>query len=228
MRKEVSMIIDTENLNSLSLPEVAALLLLYDKRVEKSKTVFEVRDTDLDKLFSRLKEKGFIVSSIYATDQNTKPPFQHVCYSLIEAGKRALADNCVSNKHILKTANKEAIKKRCDLLAPKLMEIYPLGKKPGTSLVWRGYKTGVSEKLQKLIEGGNDFTDEEAITATQAYVTGFNGIYTNMRILPYFLSKNEIVGGEVKKTCDFMSYVEDIRSNPTQSSMKQDWDVALR
>jgi hypothetical protein len=222
------MIIDTENLSSLSLPEVAALLLLYDKRVEKSRIVLEVRDTDLDKLFSSLEEKGFIVSSIYATDQNTKPPFQHVCYSLIEAGRQALADNCVSNKNVLKTANKEAIKKRCDELAPKLMEIYPLGKKPGTSLVWRGYKTGVSEKLQKLIERGNDFTNEEAIAATEAYVTGFNGIYTNMRILPYFLSKNEIVGGEVKKTCDFMSYVEDVRSNPTQSSMKQNWDVSLR
>lgn len=222
------MIIDTENLNSLSLPEVAALLLLYDKRVEKSRTVLEVKDTDLDRLFRGLEEKGFIVSSIYATDQNTKPPFQHVCYSLIEAGRQALANNCVSNKNILKTVNKEAIKKRCDSLAPKLMEIYPLGKKPGTSLVWRGYQGGVSEKLQKLIERGNDFTDEEAIAATEAYVAGFNGIYTNMRILPYFLSKNEIVGGEVKKTCDFMSYVEDIRNNPTQNTMKQDWEVSLK
>lgn len=222
------MIIDTENLSTLSLPEIALLLLLYDKRVEKSKTVVEVKDTDIEGLFSSLEEKGFILSSIYATDQNTKPPFQHVCYSLIEAGRRALADNCVSNKNVLKTANKEAIRKRCDELAPKLMELYPAGKKPGTSLMWRGSSSIVSNKLQKIIENGSTFTDEEAISATKSYVGGFNGIYTNMRILPYFLSKNEIVGGEVKKSCDFMSYVEDLRSNPSQNSLSRDWDVALR
>ena len=221
------MIIDTDNLGSLTLPEVAALLLLYDKRVEKSKVVVEVRDTDLDKLFSSLEEKGFIISSVYATDHNIKPPFQHVCYSLIEAGRQALADNCVSNKSVLKTANKVAIKKRCDELAPKLMELYPLGKKPGTSLMWRGYKNGVSEKLQKLIEKGNTFTDEEAVKATKAYVTGFNGLYTNMRVLPYFLAKRELVGGEVKESNDFMSYVEDVRNNTGHSNIKQDWDVRL-
>lgn len=222
------MIIDTENLNTLTMHEVAALLLLYDKRVEKSRTVVEVRDVDLDKMFKSLEEKGLIVSSIYATDQNTKPPFQHVCYSLIEAGRQALAENCVSNTTILKTASKEAIRKRCDALAPKLMEIYPVGTKPGTSLTWRGYRGGISEKLQKLIERGNSFTDEEAIAATKAYVSGFNGIYTTMRVLSYFLSKNEIVGGETKKSSDFMSYVEDLRSNPSQANISKDWDVALR
>ena len=222
------MIIDTENLSTLSLPEVAALLLLYDKRVEKSKSVVEVRDTDIDRLFSSLERKGFIISSIYATDNNIKPPFQHVCYSLIETGRQALADNCISNKNILRTATKDTIRKRCDVLAPKLMEIYPAGKKPGTANQWRGYTKGVSEKLQKILLTGNEFTDEEAVAATKAYVDGFNGMYTNMRTLPYFLGKNEIVGGEVKKTCDFMSYVEDIRNNPQQAHINKDWDVELR
>ena len=108
------------------------------------------------------------------------------------------------------------------------MELYPMGKKPGTNNQWRGYKGGVSEKLQKLLVGGETFTDEEAIEATRAYVDGFNGMYTNMRVLPYFLGKNEVVGGEVKKTCDFMSYVEDIRNNPQQVGISNDWDVALR
>jgi hypothetical protein len=222
------MIIDTENLSTLTLPEVAALLLLYDKRVEKSKSVVEIRDSDIEKLFKNLENKGFIISSIYATDHNTKPPFQHVCYSLIESGRHALADNCVSNISIIKTANKETVKKRCDALAPKLMEIYPAGKKPGTANQWRGYTKGVSEKLQKILLSGNEFTDDEAVAATRAYVDGFNGMYTNMRTLPYFLGKNEIIGGEVKKTCDFMSYVEDIRSNPEQAHVAADWDVSLR
>ena len=221
------MIIDTENLGTLTLPEVAALLLLYDKRVEKSKTVFEVKDVDIEGLFHKLEDKGLIISSIYSTDNNTKPPFQHVCYSLIEKGRQALADNCVSNSNILKTANRDSVKKRCDALAPKLMAIYPMGKKPGTNVQWRGYKGGISEKLQKLLLTGNVFTDDEAIEATKSYVSGFNGMYTNMRALPYFLGKNEVVGGEVKKTCDFMSYVEDIRSNPQQKNLSVDWEVQL-
>ena len=222
------MIIDTENLSTLSLHEVAALLLLYDKRVEKSKVVVEVRDIDLEKLFGALEEKGFIVSSIYATDDNTKPPFQHVCYSLIEAGRQALADNCSQDRKVKKILTQKAVRERCDALALKLQELYPIGKKPGTSLQWRGYKTGVSEKLQKLINNGNEFTDEEAINATKNYVSTFNGIYTSMRTLPYFLGKSEIVGGEVKKTCDFMSYVEDLRSNPSQNHSNANWDVSLR
>ena len=222
------MIIDTENLSTLSLHEVAALLLLYDKRVEKSKTVVEVRDTDMQRLLENLEKKGFVISSIYATDNTTKPPFQHVCYSLVEAGRQALADNCVSNSSILKTANKDSVRKRCDALAPKLMEIYPAGKKPGTSNQWRGYSKIVSEKLQKILLSGSSFSDDEAIEATKSYVSGFNGMYTNMRTLPYFLGKNEVIGGEVKKSCDFMSYVEDIRSNPQQKHVSQDWEVELR
>lgn len=222
------MIIDTENLNTLSLPEIAALLLLYDKRVEKSRTVVEIRDVDIEKLLDGLDKKGLIISSVYATDQNTKPPFRHLCYSLIEAGRQALAENCISNRNILKTTNKESIKRRCDALAPQLQEIFPAGKKPGTSLMWRGSAPLVSKKLQSLIAEGYVFTDEEAIAATKAYVSGFNGNTKEMRVLIYFLSKNETVAGEVRMNRDFGSYVEDIRNNPEQRHISRDWDVTLK
>ena len=221
------MIIDTDNLNSLTLHELALLLLLYDQRVDKSRTVVQVKDQDIRDLLHSLYKRGYISTAIYSTDTNYTPPYKHLSFSLLEKGKIAIADNCVSSKPVIKKAITKAIKDRCDALAPKLMEIYPMGKKPGTSNQWRGYKGGVSEKLQKLIQLGNDFTDDEAIAATKAYVSGFNGMYTNMRTLPYFLGKNEIVGGEVKKTCDFMTYVEDFRNNPQQSSIDTNWDVRL-
>lgn len=222
------MVIDTENLGTLTLPEVGLLLLLYDKRVDKSRTVVQVKDTDIGDVFAELQRKGFIMSSVYATDYDKKPPYQHTAWSLLEKGKLALAEAAVQERSVLKRAVTKAVKDRCDALAPRLMELYPMGKKPGTNNQWRGYKGGVSEKLQKLIASGENFTDEEAIEATKAYVGGFNGMYTNMRVLPYFLGKNEVVGGEVKKTCDFMSYVEDIRNNPQQAGIPQDWDVTLR
>lgn len=222
------MVIDTENLGEMTLPELGLLLMLYDKRVDKSRTVVQVKDTDIRQVLAELQKKGYVMASVYATDQNHRPPLQHVAWSLLEKGKLALAEACVQEKPVLKRAASKAIKDRCDALAPKLMELYPMGKKPGTNNQWRGYKGGVSEKLQKLLAGGEEFTDEEAIEATKAYVDGFNGMYTNMRVLPYFLGKNEVVGGEVKKTCDFMSYVEDIRNNPQQVGISNDWDVALR
>lgn len=222
------MIIDTENLNTLSLPEIALLLLLYDSKLDKSKTVLEVKDTDIEGLLERLSNKGYITSTIYATDFTHKPPYQHIVYSLVQKGKQALADNCIQDKSMLKIASNKAIASRCNALALKLMELYPQGNKPGTSLKWKGSQKGVAEKLQKVIQEGCEFTDEEAIEATKAYIASFNGIYTRMRILPYFIRKNELVGGEVEKRRDFVSYVEDIQRNPQQTSLKQDWDVELK
>jgi hypothetical protein len=221
------MVIDTENLNGLSIPEVGLLLMLYNKNLDKSRTVMQVKDTDIREILHSLYKRGFISAAIYSVDTAFKPPYKRLCYSLLEKGKIALAENCVQEKKILKRAVTKAIKDRCDSLAPKLMEIYPAGKKPGTNIQWRGYKGGNSEKLQKLIITGNDFTDEEAIEATKAYVTGFNGMYTDMRCLPYFLGKRELVGGEVKSSCDFMTYVEDIRNNE-QSRVSSNWDIELR
>lgn len=222
------MVIDTENLASLSLPELGLLLLLYNKDLDKSRTVMQVKDTDIRQVLHTLYTKGFISAAVYSTDTKYNPPYKHLCYSLLEKGKIALADNCSQDKSLLKKAASKAIKARCDVLAKKLMDIYPAGKKPGTNTQWRGYRGGISEKLQKLLVTGNDFTDDEAIEATKAYVTGFNGMYTDMRCLQYFLGKRELVGGEVKVSCDFMTYVEDIRNNPQQVNMSKDWEVELR
>lgn len=223
------MLIDTEKLNTLSLKELALLLFLYDKNLNKTKVVSEIRDIDIEKVFESLADKGYIVSSIYATDFSYNPPLRHISHSLVQKGKEAIADNCVQeHKMTKKQLNQKELRERCDALAIKLMELYPMGRKPGTNNQWRGYKAGVSEKLQKLIMNGNEFTDEEAIQATKNYIGGFNGQYTTMRVLPYFLSKQEIIAGEVKRTSDFLSYVEDLRSNPNQKNLSNDWESELK
>lgn len=146
------MIIDTENLSTLSLPELAALLLLYDKQVEKTRTVVEVKDVDIERMFKKLEKKRFIISSIYATDRDVQPPLQHISYSLVEAGRQAIAENCSRDKKITKILNQKALRERCDALALKLQELYPVGKKAGTSLNWRDAPSVISKKLSDLIE----------------------------------------------------------------------------
>lgn len=221
------MIIDTENLDSLKLHELALLLLLYDKRLERTRTVLEVKDVDILGVLNDLEKRGLIVSSIYATDFNHKPPFQHTCWALIEKGRQALADNCVQDQKVKKIVSDKALKTRFEALAPKLMEIFPLGNKPGTSLKWRGNIASITERLLKVYSL-TEFTDEEAIAATKSYVDSFNGDYTAMRVLMYFICKNVIKGGEIEKTRDFLSYIEDIRSNPHQSTLRKDWDIELK
>lgn len=222
------MIIDTENLSSLTLPEVAALLLLYDKRVEKSTTVVEIRDVDIEKLLNKLVDKGLVISSIYATNHDYKPPVQHTSWALIQAGRQVLAENCNNNKKIKKIILDKNIKDRCDALALKLQEVYPDGVKQGTRLKWRDSQDVISTKLKKLLEKGAEFTDEEAVNATKAYVSGFNGRYEHMRVLKYFLSKNELKGGDYEYSCDFMSYVEDLRNNNGKTVPANDWDIELK
>lgn len=221
------MIIDTENLDTLKLYELAVLLLLYDKKLERTRTVLEVKDTDISDILNSLEKKGFIVSSVYATDFNQKPPFQHNCWALVEKGRQALAENCVQDPKVQKVVSNRNLKKRFEELAPKLMEIYPLGTKPGTSLKWRGNVATITEKLLKVY-ALSEFTDEEAIAATKNYVNSFNGDYTTMRVLMYFICKNLMKGGEVERTRDFLSYIEDVRNNPQQATLKKDWDIELK
>lgn len=81
---------------------------------------------------------------------------------------------------------------RLDNLASQLMEIYPRGKKGGTTSYWRGNRKEVRERLQKFFKlYGSKFTDEQILQATQNYVTSFNGNYSYMRVLKYFIMKDE-------------------------------------
>lgn len=221
------MIIDTDNLNGITLQELALLLLLYDERVDKSSVVSPVKDIDIRNIFDSLSQRGYVLSTIYSTNFNYTPPYKQLSWSLLNKGKQVIAEHCTHQRKSIKLFADKKLVERCDALALKLMEIYPLGTKPGTNLKWRGYPKGVSERLQKVILDGNEFTDEEAIEATKAYIADHNGIYTKMRILPYFIKKNEIIGGEVDRKCDFMSYVQDIKSN-SRKPVSIDWNVELR
>lgn len=220
------MIFDTKNLNNLTIQELGLLLLLYNEKMERTRTLLQVKDVDIENLFDSLQQRGYITSCIYSTDFSYRPPYRRASWSLLEKGRQLLSENCVSPTSSRKKVTNQEVLDRCASLAPKLMALYPMGNKPGTSLKWRGSEKIVAERLCKLINEGNEFTDEEAINATKNYVSAFNGMYTQMRILPYFLWKNRVVGGEVDKACDFMSYVEDLRTN-NNSSQTPDWDVKL-
>lgn len=108
------------------------------------------------------------------------------------------------------------------VLAEKLQEIYPKGRKPGTTYMWRGTKVEIAKKLKTLVVKYHyDFTEEQAITATRNYVASFNGDYTKMRLLKYFILKVERdADSNAVVVTDFMSQIE----NAGQENLSdRDW-----
>lgn len=77
-------------------------------------------------------------------------------------------------------------------LANELRELYPAGRKEGTTYMWRGTTAEVAKKLKTLVvKYKYSFTKEQVIRATKEYVSSFNGNYKKMRLLKYFILKSE-------------------------------------
>lgn len=77
-------------------------------------------------------------------------------------------------------------------LANELRELYPAGRKEGTTYMWRGTTAEIAKKLKTLVvKYKYSFTREQVIRATKEYVSSFNGNYKKMRLLKYFILKSE-------------------------------------
>lgn len=77
-------------------------------------------------------------------------------------------------------------------LANELRELYPAGRKEGTTYMWRGTTAEIAKKLKTLVvKYKYSFTREQVIKATKEYISSFNGNYKKMRLLKYFILKSE-------------------------------------
>ena len=103
-------------------------------------------------------------------------------------------------------------------LVGQLRALFPKGIKSG-SAAWRGNVREITLRLQKFFKiYDSRYSDEAIIEATKKYVESFNGNYTYMRILKYFILKDEIkIDEEGKK------YVEQISelANFLENEMEQ-------
>ena len=122
---------------------------------------------------------------------------------------------------------------RFTLLAEKLREIFPAGKKPGYAYTWRDSPSCIADRLKKFFIKYGEYTDEQVIEATKAYVASFNGNYQYMQLLKYFIWKNKVTGeevvrgrivGEVEKQSQLAAWIEDA----SEKKEIVDWDVELR
>ena len=101
-------------------------------------------------------------------------------------------------------------------LAQKMMDLFPIGKKPGTSYLWRGNLPMITLRLKQLWERAKaDFTDEEALEATKAYVADHANDQSYMRVLKFFIFKNQSNGFGNEFDSDLLSWIDNIRNGGT-------------
>lgn len=117
---------------------------------------------------------------------------------------------------------------RYKALADKMREVYPKGLKPGTNYQWRDSTGIIADRLIKLVAKYNiEFTDEEAVDATQRYIASFNGNYKYMQILKYFISKQKpIEGAPAEQNSQFLSFLQN-KEGDTVIVNNQEWTANL-
>lgn len=107
-------------------------------------------------------------------------------------------------------------------LATELREIYPAGRKDGTTYMWRGTTAEVAKKLKTLVvKYGFTINKEDVIKATKEYVSSFNGNYRYMQLLKYFILKSvKDADGNVDIKSELMSLIE---NSDQIDAQRDDW-----
>lgn len=100
-----------------------------------------------------------------------------------------------------------------EALAESLQEIYPDGIKAGKTYSWRGDIEDIAQRLRTLVAKYDfTFTLEEAIDATEEYVSSFQPPYTYMHTLRNFLLFSKTDGdGHYEMESQFMTIIENNR-----------------
>jgi hypothetical protein len=174
---KVSINKDVLEKNNLSMNEFLVLLLTYNKA-----NIQEVKQS--------LVEKGLADFSVFDDEL------------VISSTTKDLITSITIDSDVKVLSKDKEFKE----LADKLKELFPKGKKAGTTYMWRDSTAVIARKLKTLVvKYDYQFTEEQAIKATKAYVESFNGDYTYMQLLKYFILKS-LPDGEIKS--DFMSYIE--------------------
>lgn len=148
----------------------------------------------------------FVTQKTYALTDKAKALLENVNLDSMDAGKPKTRD--------------------LESLAAKLKEIFPKGKKPGTAQYWADGTALIVKRLRVFFKKyGEEYTDEQILSAAEKYVKSFNGNYSYMRTLKYFIwAEKPNKAGEVESTSDLLTFME----NYNEDSQDRDWNIELR
>lgn len=170
--------------------------------------------TTTDDTYKSLVDKGLI------TKANGTMQSLNRKYNATEKGI-ILADELIADSEESIVVKEDSIKE----LADKLRSIYPEGKMAGTSYYYRCNKADIVRKLKSFFRRYGEYTTEQIIEATQRYVNSFNGNYTYLRLLKYFIWKDENKDGETLQVSQLADWIENKNEVNTTNS---DWTTTLK
>lgn len=172
---------------------------------------------DLKTTVEKLLKREVIVSRTTLHEGNS-----HQEYYITQRWDDALSELLLDSENVSGKSDENLTQ-----LAYKLMEIFPTGKKAGTNVYWRGNVKDTKLRLKKFYKlYGSQYTDDEILQAAKDYVASFNGNYSYMRVLKYFIWKDP-----VRETSDGVRFVEEVSDLATLLENKtkqpeeteQDW-----
>ena len=119
-------------------------------------------------------------------------------------------------------------------LAQKMRELYPQGKMKdrfgrATPYYYRCNNAEVVKKLKKFFTVFGDVPDDDILDATKRYVASFRGNYTGMRLIKYFILKDDVRPsedgtGHVEQISDLATFLENKESEGEEGvTNSDDW-----
>ena len=120
-------------------------------------------------------------------------------------------------------------------LAKQMRELYPQGKMKDryghlTPYYYRCNNGEVVKKLKKFFTIFGDVSDEEILDATKRYVASFQGNYTGMRLIKYFILKDDVKPGEdgnhVEQISDLATFLEN-KESEEEGVNNDDWTTKV-
>lgn len=187
--------------NNIDIGEILLLLAIYNK-------------VNLDLSKEALIAKGYITA-----DRNNS--YECIGWRVTNTGFTVIDSVILDSEKTPENLNN----KLCQI-ATKLKEIFPKGKKEGTNYYWADGVALIVRRLKLFFKKyGDKYTDEQIINAAKNYVQGFNGNYTYMKLLKYFIFKEKTnASGEVEGESELINYIE----NADQTdSIRNDWTSSL-
>lgn len=177
--------------NGITLEEALCLIIVNEK-------------IDVNRILYNLCVRSFIGNI------NTSP----VTYFMLDKGTDSLKNTILDSLEVKTTSE--------DLhnLAIQLKEIFPKGKKPGTNYYWAD-GVAIIEKRLKLFfrKYGETYSCEQIVQAAKDYVDSFNGNYTYMKLLKYFILKEKVgAAGDQESESELINYIENA-GQETNNSM---------
>jgi hypothetical protein len=115
-------------------------------------------------------------------------------------------------------------------VAIAIREIFPKGRKSGTTYMWRDTTAVIAKKLKTLVVKYNfTFTKEQAIKATTTYVESFHNDFKYMQLLKYFILKSAVnANGDTEIRSEFMSLIENEDDTEVTDNTDDDLLTELR